>query len=122
MRLFKTPVYTVAWAIVSIAMFVFLIYPSMALAAYILVWFSLVEAAAVADSDKGDTFSELIWNFYSERPARAAIVLGVVCFMCATVSYIFTGWDGWILISRISIVSALFVWLTWHFLRMGRDG
>jgi hypothetical protein len=122
MRIFKPVVYYCSWAVTCIAMFVFTLHPSQELALWILGMFAIVEVVAVLDSDKGDTFSELIWGFYAGQPARAAIVIAVVIYMCAVVSYIFTGWEAWMVLAKASVVAGLGTWLLWHFLKLGRDG
>ena len=89
-----------------------------------LAWFALGEGLAIKRGAKGDTWSELVWAFFSGQPARVTLILGWV------------GWIGFRLLgfggvpvtvwghdaARLCLVGGLCVWLLTHFLARGRFG
>ena len=89
-----------------------------------LAWFALAEGLAVKRGAKGDTWSELVWAFFSGQPARVALIVGWVGWIgfrllgFAAVPVTVWGLDA----ARLCLVGGLCVWLLTHFLARGRFG
>jgi hypothetical protein len=123
MRLFRSFVFSIAWAIWIAGALVATVSPNATLVAALASWFILWEALALLDSDPGDTFSEHVWAFYRERKARFYLVAGVTIDL-VSLAFWAAFWQAPLVIwvGRLAVSAGLLGWLWFHFREMGRDG
>lgn len=90
-----------------------------------LLWFVLVEGAAVIRRGGGDTLSEHVWAAYAGKKGRLPFVLGVVAYFAIALWEMGTNVMlriGPIEASRFVLALGICGWLVPHFITRGRDG